>query len=271
MGEGTTPIPARLVRLIQAQEYVDFAELLPDNLELPRRMQTTAEPANRRRLRQITTVPTWVQCFATYAGILLRKHPARAQEVMAHLRLVAHEAQCHSGTGWLLYDARFRQLAASNRSLSWSQLHAPLFAATILAMDQAPTARCTHCLEADHAPGSCALEPNDAPPQILREAGPGSRTLSGGGSKYRRERPWDDPKPICRNCNFSSCAGYPDCTFRHIRLRCRSNHRMRECPEQRSCNYTDSLWKASSVRQRTRQRKTLGQQHSMALSICIYC
>ena len=232
MGEGTTPIPARLVRLIQAQKYVDFAELLPDNLELLRRMQATAEQANRRRLRQITTLPTWVQCFATYTGILLRKHAARAQEVMAYLRLVAHEAQCHSGTGWLLYDARFRQLAASNRSLSWSQLHAPLFAATILAMDQAPTARCFHCLEADHTPCCCALEPNDAPPQILREAGPASRTLSGGGSRYRRDRPWDGPKPICRNYNFSSCAGYPDCTFRHICLRCRSNHRMRECPEQ---------------------------------------
>ena len=118
VGEGTTPIPTRLVRLIQAQEYVDFAELFPDTLELLRRIQATAEPANRRRLRQITTLPTWVQCFATYAGILLRKHPARAQEVMAYLRLVAHKAQRHSGTGWLLYDARFRQLAASNRSLS---------------------------------------------------------------------------------------------------------------------------------------------------------
>ena len=63
VGEETTPIPARLVRLIQAQEYVDFAELLPDNLELLRRMQATAEPANRRRLPQITTLPTWVQCI----------------------------------------------------------------------------------------------------------------------------------------------------------------------------------------------------------------
>ena len=34
VGEGTTPMPARLIRLIQAQEYVDFAELLPDDLEL---------------------------------------------------------------------------------------------------------------------------------------------------------------------------------------------------------------------------------------------
>ena len=189
VGERTTPIPARLVRLNQTLEYVDLAELLPDNLELLRRMQATAEAANRRRLRQITTLPTRVQCFATYAGILLQKHPARAQEVMVYLRLVAHKAQCHSGTGWLLYDARFRQSAASNRSLFWSQVHVPLVGAKILAIDQALTARCFHCLETYHAPGSCALEPNDAPPQILREAGPTSRMLSGGGSRYRRDSP----------------------------------------------------------------------------------
>ena len=246
--EGTSPIPARLVRLIQAQEYVDFAEILPDNLEFLRRMQATAEPANRRRLRQITTLPTWVQCFATYAMILLRNYPAWAQEVMAYFRLVSHEAQCHSRTDWLLYDVRFWHLAASNRSLSWSQLHAPLFAAKILAMNQAPTARCFHCLKADHAPVSFALEPNDAPPQIQREAGPVSRTLSGGRSRYRRDRPWHSPKPICRNYNFSRCAGYPYCTFGHICVRCRSNHRMRECPEQRTATTTASGKPAASTR-----------------------
>ena len=43
MRDETTPIPARLGRLIQTQEYVNFADLLPDNLELLRRMQAAAE------------------------------------------------------------------------------------------------------------------------------------------------------------------------------------------------------------------------------------
>lgn len=34
VGEGTTPIPARVVRTIQSGQFTDFAELLPDNLEL---------------------------------------------------------------------------------------------------------------------------------------------------------------------------------------------------------------------------------------------
>ena len=34
VGEGTPPVPARPVRLIQSGQFVDFAELLQNNLEL---------------------------------------------------------------------------------------------------------------------------------------------------------------------------------------------------------------------------------------------
>ena len=34
VGEGMPPMPARLVKLIQSGQFVDFAELLPDNLQL---------------------------------------------------------------------------------------------------------------------------------------------------------------------------------------------------------------------------------------------
>ena len=40
------------------------------------------------------------------------------------------------------------------------------------------------------------------------------------------------------NYNLVTCAGYSDCTFRHIYLRCRGNHTMRECPEQRTATLT---------------------------------
>ena len=100
--EGTSPVPARLVKLIQSGQFVDFAELLPDNLELLRRLQasavTGANEAGHRRLRQVSSLGTWVQCFAIYAAIVLRASPSRALDLMAYLQLVVHEAQCHSGT-----------------------------------------------------------------------------------------------------------------------------------------------------------------------------
>ena len=37
-----TPVPARLVKLIQSSQFVNFAELLPDNLKLLLRLQASA-------------------------------------------------------------------------------------------------------------------------------------------------------------------------------------------------------------------------------------
>ena len=112
VGEGTPPVPDRLVELIQSGQFVDFAEVLPDNLELLRRLQasvvTGATKAGYRRLRQMLSLGTCVQCFAISTAIVLRASPSRGLDLMAYLRLVVHEAQCHSETGWLLYDTRFR-------------------------------------------------------------------------------------------------------------------------------------------------------------------
>ena len=130
VGEGTPPIPARIVKAIQTGQFADFAELLSDNLGFLRRLQASsimgASEAGQWRLRQVSSLGTWVQCFAVYAAIALQAHRSRALDLLAYLRLVVHEAQCHSGTEWLLYDNRFRQLAAYSSSLSWGQLHAPL-------------------------------------------------------------------------------------------------------------------------------------------------
>ena len=70
VGEGTPPVPAKFVKQIQFRQFVDFAELLPDNLELLRRLQESsvsgANEAGHRRLRQVSSLGIWVQCFAVY-------------------------------------------------------------------------------------------------------------------------------------------------------------------------------------------------------------
>ena len=121
VGEGTPPVPARLVKLIQSDQFADFAKPLPHNLELFRLLQasaiTDANEAGHQHLRQVPSLGTWVQCFAIYAAIVLWASPSRAFDLMAYLQLVVHKAQCHSGTGWLLYDMRFRQLAAHSPAI----------------------------------------------------------------------------------------------------------------------------------------------------------
>ena len=54
---------------MQALEFIDMGDLLPDNLELKRREETDPAKdnglANRRRTREVTRLLTWVQCFTT--------------------------------------------------------------------------------------------------------------------------------------------------------------------------------------------------------------
>ena len=103
VGEGTPLVLTRLVRLVQSGQFVDFPLLLPHNLELLRRRQasalTGANEASPRRLREVSSLGTWVQCFAIYAAIVLRASSSRALDLMAYLRLVVHKEQCHSRDG----------------------------------------------------------------------------------------------------------------------------------------------------------------------------
>ena len=79
--EAFAPVPAKLVKTIQALEFVDMADLLPDNIEMRRREEGSslgeAVMAVDRRARQVAKLPTWVQCFTTYISIVAKRHPNR--------------------------------------------------------------------------------------------------------------------------------------------------------------------------------------------------
>ena len=61
------PIPAKLVKKIQALEFVDMRELLPDNIALTERLE--ALPSG-------LALVTWVSSFATYIAIIAEAHPS---------------------------------------------------------------------------------------------------------------------------------------------------------------------------------------------------
>ena len=121
IGEGTPPVPAKLVKQIQSGQFVDFTELLPDNLELLRRLPASsvsgANEDGHCRLPQVSSLGTWVQCFAVYAAFVLRAAPDRALDLMAYLQLVVHEDQCHSAQdGYYMTRASRNWLLTRQRS-----------------------------------------------------------------------------------------------------------------------------------------------------------
>ena len=107
-----SPIPSQLVHKIQAQEFVEMHELLPNNIALgewlealPNRPQTP-KPVETRN---VSSLLTWVLSFATYVAIVVDCRPSRVKDMMAYMRLIVREAMKHWGIGRATYDQVFHR------------------------------------------------------------------------------------------------------------------------------------------------------------------
>ena len=145
LGEGLAPIPPSVVKKIQNLEFVDFAELMPDNRDLLRRIDLTDNKASTKApLRRVTS---WAQCFMAYSAILLSKFPDKLVKVMAYGKMIIKEAGRHGGEGWKVYDTLFRQMLAADKTIPWSKLNFTLYATTFLAMPDSYSCQCSICME----------------------------------------------------------------------------------------------------------------------------
>ena len=78
VGAGLPPVPKKLVARIQAGEYVDMAELLPDRLSVSAGPVTKDDKqSSKPKRRQVTNILEWIQCFGIYVAVLTLKHPGQ--------------------------------------------------------------------------------------------------------------------------------------------------------------------------------------------------
>ena len=225
LGDGFT-IPHRLVARIRAGEFLDMAELLPDNKELLRReaaMFAEREPQGAPRvrpvLRQIPSILSWARCFCAYAAVRCSGARSAGHNFWVYLRLILQEAARNGGDGWRLYNTRFRQLAAADATANWGVVLPGLYAQTFVALGRLSIPRCVHCLDGDHVAADCALAP----------LAPVSKPKAATTVRSQRERAPAD-KPICRLYNAGRCT-FRDCSFRHVCANCKGQHRSRDCAE----------------------------------------
>jgi len=186
--------------------------------------------ALKPRLREVTTLPSWVYCFLAYIGI--QTTDTRTRDFIAYARLAIREAQRHGGSGWLEYDRLFRQQVAIDPSLQWANLHPGIQAATIVGRSSGPSSGCTLCREPDHTADNCALSYLQQPtPRTPFGGGTGAH---GGRQSDRAPRPparVETSKLICISWNRGTCA-YPDtCRYHHICATCSRRHKAKDCAE----------------------------------------
>ena len=94
---------SKLVRKIQAGDFVERKDLLPDNIVLLEQWEAMPSSAHvcgmshRTPRREVTSVTIWAACFATCVAILGQAHPHLVQDRLGYMQLVLCEARHHGG------------------------------------------------------------------------------------------------------------------------------------------------------------------------------
>ena len=214
------PLPAKAMEKIQQGQFLDFKDLLPDNLALLSQLQAMGNSAPQSRLREIRDPLSWVFYFMYFLAASTSDPIAR--QLSAYGQLVIHLSQKHGGQGWLAYDRLFRQQKAAGSSLQWNELNTPLMASTVWAQSDV-TYSCSLCAGSDHSQTSCALAVLSHPSYSAPHSRQPAFTPSKPDSRFEPYR-----KPICRRFNRGNCT-LVSCNFRHICSVCLQKHPAIEC------------------------------------------
>ena len=206
IGAGLPPIPPRPMTRIEAGEFIDMAELLPDHLGPPTTL-TLPKPSKRRH--DISNILEWIRCFSAY--IAVAKQPHRVPDLLGYLTLITEAHVRYAGDGWIGYDRRFRQIAATKPHVTWSQIDTTLW--NLAFSGKARSVRCKFCFSIMHTSAECEWAPDQesttSGTQSQQQASTQSVFPYLGSSRRRR---------VCLLYNRESTPGcsFPNCKFEHI-------------------------------------------------------
>ena len=132
-------LPAKLAKEILTGEFMELSKLLPQNYNslkplhdepLTLTLANSVIRVNKTRATSITDIEEWTTAFTAYMSVIINKFPSRSAELLEYLSLIRYAAKYHKGLGWCVYDIKFRQKAASNKSLVWSAIDSQLWLKT---------------------------------------------------------------------------------------------------------------------------------------------
>ena len=229
LSPASEPFPRRIADRICSGQFVEMRDLLTDNISLLHQLEAVngQHPLPsllgtlRPRLRDVTSLSTWLYCYMAYVAI--RSTDPLTRDMLAYGRLLIRESQRHGGNGWLDYDRVFRQQVAIDPSLRWNTLHPGIQASTLVTNAPGPGTFCTLCRENDHGIQQCALTyfnqsaqhswPVPAPPRFRTQP---------------PRRP-ESLQRICVSWNKGSCVYPGTCSFQHICATCHQRHMAKDC------------------------------------------
>jgi hypothetical protein len=234
LSPASDPIPSRLVRRIQAGEFIEMRELLADNISLYNRSSelqgispiSVLPPSLRPQIREVPSLISWVYCFAAYTAV--RTQDPLTRDMLSYARLIIREALRHGGRGWQEYDRSFRRQLAIDTSQPWNVLNPSLQASTLVGSGVGPRTWCSLCHEPDHSLLQCALA-------SLQQGVTNIPTTSSGPRHMGRYPLRPQPRPetrerICVSWNYGFIIYPATCVFRHVCAVCKLEHKAISCP-----------------------------------------
>ena len=224
IGAGLPPVPQKLVERIQAGEYIDMVELLPDSLGTHGSSQAKDEKGSKRPKCQITSISEWVQCFGVFMAVVASKSPERIIDMLGYQSIIVEASREYEGDTWLGYDRRFRQMAAATPGSKWATVAPTLW--NMAFTGHARVQRCKNCFSLSHQASDCEWAPNV---KSTGTSSPNSRARSSS--------------PVCKSWNFSTQAScdFHNCSYQHTCLLCTKDptvinmgHKFINCPKRQS-------------------------------------
>ena len=176
----------------------------------------------QRKLRCVTDIITWIQCFRAYASVLGPVYPIAIPELMAYMTLIVCCSQDYAGLAWVRYDdMAFCHQAAIAGNRKWSEVDGTLYV-TCFTGKGLDCQQCELCLSSSHKTGNCLLQGSKPaafqPPTQQQWQGwvPPTRGTPSQGPAWR-ELPL--LSEICKLWNENRCR-YARCQHTHACMQC---------------------------------------------------
>ncbi len=216
-----------------------MAELLPEFRNSPKEESSETHRRSPRRARQVTDIHTWVQCFATYAGVLAGRHPEAIAELMASLICLVRVSRDFQGVAWVRYDAAFRRQAAITGNRQWSKINPTLYSLCFAGRAQT-VSRCELCMDTSHVTKDCALftDPDPELPNRVKAIENAVLALTRNDTPRPGATVRAQPEP-CRLWNSNRCT-FPRCRYRHVCRVCGGDHLALNCTSQGAAHIASS-------------------------------
>lgn len=148
------PVKANLVGKIQEGKYINFQELLPENL-----VQNFKKNKILDKTEKIDDITKWIECMGLYVAICSFVNSYHVQNLIAYQSTILHlYRESRDPRAWQRYDVAFRRKASLNGVSDWSNIDESLW---VLASssETRKSVLCEPCLSMMHDRHSCPLHP----------------------------------------------------------------------------------------------------------------